>query len=72
MLIGTIGTTRAIPNHYLRTKPEYVYICVSRTAHKFHNNRYCQGLQHCTHQIRKVTKAQAIQMGYTACKYCYG
>ena len=48
-----------------------VYICVSKTNHKYHDNRDCRGLARCTHEIRKVTKAQAIKVGYGACKICY-
>jgi hypothetical protein len=71
MFFAFIGTTQAIPHHNLKTKPEYVYICISNTAHKYHRSLNCRGLMKCTHQEKKVTKSQAIKMGYTACKICY-
>jgi hypothetical protein len=71
MLIGMIGTTQATPHYPLIAKPEYVYICISRTAHKYHSRSDCRGLMRCTHEEKMVTKATAIRMGYTACKICY-
>jgi hypothetical protein len=53
-----------------RIKADSVLICVSNTGHKYHSY-VCRGLARCTHEIRKVTKAQAIKMGYSACKICY-
>jgi hypothetical protein len=66
-----VGIGYAAPLHHT-SKPvgHYVYICVSRTAHKYHLDQYCRGLAHCTHTIKKVTVRQAIRMGYTACKIC--
>lgn len=57
--------------HFVKASVDSVYICVSKTGHKYHSNRDCTGLAKCTHEIRKVTKAQAIKMGYSACKICY-
>jgi len=71
MLVSMIGVTHAIPNHHLKSKPDYVYICVSETGHKYYSDSDCRGLARCTHEIRKVTKSQAIKMGYSACKICY-
>jgi hypothetical protein len=55
----------------LSTKADEVYICVSKTGHKYHSDRDCRGLARCTHEIRKISKDQAIKMGYSACKICY-
>jgi len=71
MLIGMIGATQATPYHPSKAKPEYVYICISRTAHKYHSRADCRGVLRCTHEVKMVTKAAAIRMGYTACKICY-
>jgi methylphosphotriester-DNA--protein-cysteine methyltransferase len=47
-----------------------VLICKSKSAYAYH--RYeCKGLKHCTYTIVKVTKAQAVKMGYRPCKLCY-
>jgi len=66
----SVGNTTPI-NIHARTRVDSVYICVSATGHKYHDNRDCHGLARCTHEIRKVSKAQAIKMGYSACKICY-
>jgi len=51
-------------------KADSVYICVSTASHKYHSHM-CRGLARCTHEIKRVTKAQAIRWGYTPCKICY-
>ncbi|MGN6354122.1 MAG: hypothetical protein ACTHLB_12080, partial [Parafilimonas sp.] len=54
------------------TKPEYVYICVSRTAYVYHKTKECRGLSRCTHEIKKITKKEAVDdYGRRACKVCY-
>ena len=37
-----------------------VYICVSKSASKYH-------LKNCTHQIKSVSKSEAIGLGYSLC-----
>ena len=71
IFISLTGTSNALPNYHLKVTPENVYVCISKTGHKYHNNENCRGLKRCTHEIRKVTKAQAMKLGYTACKICY-
>ena len=67
-----VSMANATPHRHTHIKPvQYVYICVSRSAHKYHRDRDCRGLAHCTHEIDKVTLSQAIKLGYTACKVCY-
>lgn len=44
-----------------------VYICVSPTAKKYHFSKNCRGIQKCTHEIKEVTKSDAINKGYTVC-----
>jgi hypothetical protein len=56
--------------HFTKAAVDSVYICVSKTGHKYHSDRDCRGLAKCTHEIRKVSKDQAIKMGYSACKIC--
>lgn len=46
-----------------------VYICVSKTASKYHYNRNCRGLQKCTHKIEAVSKEAAVKRGYSLCGY---
>ena len=71
LLIGA-GISQASPTFKpIKAAPDSVYICVSTTGHKYHNDRECRGLAKCTHEIRKVSKVQAIKMGYTPCKICY-
>jgi hypothetical protein len=44
-----------------------VYICVSKTASKYHLSENCRGLSRCTHTVKKVSPADAEKMGYTLC-----
>lgn len=48
---------------------EYVYICVSKDASKYHFDKYCRGLQRCTHEIERTTKSDAVYRGYSICGY---
>lgn len=48
---------------------EYVLICKSGT-YQYHTHM-CKTLTHCVGGIVKITKYQAIKMGYRPCKYCY-
>lgn len=41
-----------------------VYICVSKTASKYHLSPTCKGLKECTHQIKKVTIEESKKLGY--------
>lgn len=52
-------------------KAEYVYICYSKTAKVYHSTSYCSGLNRCTHEIKKITKQGAIDLGRRSCKICY-
>jgi hypothetical protein len=45
-----------------QTPLKMVYVCVSETAHKYHLNPHCQGLQNCTHEIKEVSIDVAIKM----------
>lgn len=50
---------------------EMVYVCVSATAPAYHTNKYCQGLQRCTHEIKRVTKKEAKEKyGRRPCEIC--
>lgn len=70
MLISVSISNAASIEPHLKLKADSVLICVSPTGHKYHSHE-CRGLAKCTHEIKKVTKAQAVKMGYTACKICY-
>lgn len=48
-----------------------VYICVSKTAKRYHCDRDCRGLNNCTHEIKIVTVKEAEKRGLTPCKLCY-
>lgn len=50
------------------TKPKIVYICLSRTSHRYHNSPNCSGLSRCSHQIVKMTIDEAKKNGRTACQ----
>lgn len=49
-----------------------VYICTGRYSKRYHNNRDCEGLQHCGGSIVKVKTAEAQSAGRTPCGYCFG
>jgi hypothetical protein len=67
LVAGLLQTTfAAIPKRIV----DSVYICQSRSAYAYHAYE-CRGLARCTHGIIKITKAQAIKMGYRPCKICY-
>lgn len=57
-------------NLHAKTQTSSVYICISPTAHRYHSHM-CQGLRNCTHEIREVTIQKAVELGYTACGFCY-
>ncbi len=44
-----------------------VYICVSKTASKYHYKEDCKGLKKCSHTISKVSLKEAQNAGYTIC-----
>lgn len=44
-----------------------VYICVSKTASKYHYCKSCKGLSACTHTISKVSLDDAKKSGYSLC-----
>lgn len=47
-----------------------VLICISSSAYAFHSH-VCSGLKRCTHEVKEVTRAIAVDKGYVACKICY-
>ena len=53
------------------TPDKTVYICVSKGAKRYHLNRSCGGLNHCTHEIRKTTVREAEAIGLTLCHLEY-
>ena len=49
-----------------------VYICNSKTAEVYHATKSCRGLDRCTHEIKAVSKKDAVDVyGRRACKICY-
>jgi hypothetical protein len=49
---------------------ETVFICVSKTSHRYHNSM-CKGMKSCTHEKRRVPLNEAINMGKTPCSFFY-
>jgi hypothetical protein len=70
ILIGSASIPQLTTAQHGRTKVEYVLICNSSNSYAYHAYE-CRGLAHCRHEISKVTKAQAIKLGYRPCKICY-
>lgn len=50
---------------------EYVYICTGPKSVRYHNKKDCRGLNRCSGKIEKISKADAVKKGRTACKICY-
>jgi hypothetical protein len=49
-----------------------VYVCDSKTSVAYHAIKNCKGLNKCTHEIIKVSKAEAVDVyKKRACKLCY-
>ena len=70
MLISVnIGNATPI-KHYTKVAVDSVYICQSKSAYAYHSH-ICRGLARCTHRVIKITKEQAIKLGYKPCKICY-
>jgi hypothetical protein len=67
LVLSMAATTNAATFH---AKVDSVYICQSKASYAYHAYE-CNGLARCKHGIAKVTKAQAIKMGYKPCKICY-
>ena len=57
-------------NAQAMSKADTVLICKSKAAHAYH--RYeCGGLKHCTYQLARMTREQAVAKGFRPCKICY-
>lgn len=50
---------------------EYVYICNGPSSKKYHKTSNCRGLSNCSTAKQKLSKADAVKKGRTACKICY-
>jgi len=61
LLIATFKLTTSF-----KSEP-YVYLCDSETAHKYHYQDNCRGLNACKHTIIKVPLHEAIEEGRTLC-----
>ena len=51
----------------VQTPQSNVYICDSPSAKKFHLVNKCNGLNRCSHEIKEMSKAEAISKGYSIC-----
>ncbi len=49
-----------------------VYICTGPRSEAYHKTDHCFGLNRCSGDIERVTKAEAKDMGRHECGYCYG
>ena len=48
-----------------------VYLCFSGSAYAYHRTLHCTGLNRCTHEIGKVSSADAVKKyGRKPCGYC--
>ena len=52
-------------------KVSYVYICNSSTAYVYHSSESCRGLRRCTHEVVRISLADAVnKYKRRACKIC--
>ena len=51
--------------------PAYVYVCMGKSATKYHSYKECRGLGNCKSTIAKMPEADAQKMGRTRCNLCY-
>lgn len=68
-LVLHVACTSSAGSTGTQTKADTVLICKSKSAHAYHLYE-CRGLKNCTYTIIKLPKAQAIKLGYRACKIC--
>ena len=52
-------------------KDGYVYVCMGKSATKYHSYKECRGLGNCKSTIAKMPEADAQKMGRTRCNLCY-
>lgn len=53
-------------------KETNVWICNSEKSVAYHSKKDCRGLNNCKHEIKEVTKTDAMNVyGRRACKICY-
>ncbi|EDM37888.1 hypothetical protein PBAL39_15724 [Pedobacter sp. BAL39] len=50
---------------------DFVFVCLSKTAHKYHKYEDCRGLLKCTHEVRKSSRSEVDTARLSACKICY-
>jgi hypothetical protein len=50
---------------------ESVYYCTGPKSKRYHIAKDCKGLEHCSGEIKKCSKINAINKGLTPCRYCY-
>lgn len=48
---------------------DYVYICDSKTAKKYHYDKNCRGIKSCKFKIVKITLSEAEEKNKTLCGF---
>ena len=49
----------------------FVFVCLSKTARKYHKYENCRGLLKCTHEVKKLSMSDVDTLRFSACKLCY-
>lgn len=66
------STHTTLPNYLPKPTTDSVYICVSARAYAYHRDKYCSGLQRCTHTIKYVSQTDAeTKYKRKKCRTCY-
>lgn len=50
---------------------EYVYICTGPSSKRYHKTDRCRGLNRCSGEVIRISKAKAIDQDKTPCRICY-
>ena len=62
------GGTQAVSS---ATPTEIVYVCMSKGSVAYHSRGNCAGINSCTHEVKRMSAADAQGLGKRACLKCY-
>ena len=71
LAVATLAAFGSPTSYEAVPSAEYVYICTGPQSKRYHKTKNCKGLDRCSKEVIKVTKAFAEEKGRTPCKGCY-
>ena len=63
-------STRAFASVPVRVT-EVVYVCISRGSVAYHSRDNYEGINRCSHEVKRMSVADARVLGKRACMKCY-